>query len=306
MRKGKTMSVEKQLSIYGYIFIIPLIFGALFIWLPNIISSFNYTINELTVTAEDGIVLSFRGFEYFKTALTQNAEFIPLLLSTLQTVVAQIPIIIIFSLFIAVILNRKFFGRTVVRAIFFIPVVLVSGVVSNTASQTGLMDIMSSAAQTGGEESFELASSVSMLLTSLNMGEGVTEFISSSVENISEIVQSSGVQIFIFIAALQEIPTSLYEASEVEGCSKWESFWKITFPMLLPQILVVTIYTFVDCLSDSTLDLYKYLDSLAFSQQQYSYASSMYWLYSLSLALIVLIVAGIVGAVNRSSRKGLS
>ena len=203
-------------------------------------------------------------------------------------------------------LNRKFFGRTVVRAIFFIPVVLVSGVVSNTASQTGLMDIMSSAAQTGGEESFELASSVSMLLTSLNMGEGVTEFISSSVENISEIVQSSGVQIFIFIAALQEIPTSLYEASEVEGCSKWESFWKITFPMLLPQILVVTIYTFVDCLSDSTLDLYKHLDSLAFSQQQYSYASSMYWLYSLSLALIVLIVAGIVGAVNRSSRKGLS
>ena len=205
----------------------------------------------------------------------------------------------------AVLLNQNFRGRTFVRAVFFIPVVLVTGVVANTAYETGLNDILSS--QNLGDaanQATQMTAGVESLLLSLNFGEGLLSFVSAAVTGISRVVQSSGVQIFLFLAALQEIPESLYEAARVEGCTKWETFWKITLPMLAPQILVVAIYTLVDMFSQSDSALFKYLDSLAFSQQQYSYASSMYWLYTAAVGIAIAVVGLIIARATRRRAEG--
>jgi len=302
--KRKPCSLERKLSRCGYVFILPLIFGVCVIWLPNIVQAMVFTLNELKVLPGD-YTLTWMGLEYFRRALTENAEFIPLLLSSLRSLASDIPVILIFSLFMAVLLNQNFRGRTFVRAVFFIPVVLVTGVVANTAYETGLNDILSS--QNLGDaanQATQMTAGVESLLLSLNFGEGLLSFVSAAVTGISRVVQSSGVQIFLFLAALQEIPESLYEAARVEGCTKWETFWKITLPMLAPQILVVAIYTLVDMFSQSDSALFKYLDSLAFSQQQYSYASSMYWLYTAAVGIAIAVVGLIIARATRRRAEG--
>ena len=304
MAKRKPCSLEHKLSRCGYVFILPLIFGVCVIWLPNIVQAMVFTLNELKVLPGD-YTLTWMGLEYFRRALTENAEFIPLLLSSLRSLASDIPVILIFSLFMAVLLNQNFRGRTFVRAVFFIPVVLVTGVVANTAYETGLNDILSS--QNLGDaanQATQMTAGVESLLLSLNFGEGLLSFVSAAVTGISRVVQSSGVQIFLFLAALQEIPESLYEAARVEGCTKWETFWKITLPMLAPQILVVAIYTLVDMFSQSDSALFKYLDSLAFSQQQYSYASSMYWLYTAAVGIAIAVVGLIIARATRRRAEG--
>lgn len=166
-----------------------------------------FTLNELKVLPGD-YTLTWMGLEYFRRALTENAEFIPLLLSSLRSLASDIPVILIFSLFMAVLLNQNFRGRTFVRAVFFIPVVLVTGVVANTAYETGLNDILSS--QNLGDaanQATQMTAGVESLLLSLNFGEGLLSFVSAAVTGISRVVQSSGVQIFLFLAALQEIPS---------------------------------------------------------------------------------------------------
>ena len=293
MAKRKPCSLERKLSRCGYVFILPLIFGVCVIWLPNIVQAMVFTLNELKVLPGD-YTLTWMGLEYFRRALTENAEFIPLLLSSLRSLASDIPVILIFSLFMAVLLNQNFRGRTFVRAVFFIPVVLVTGVVANTAYETGLNDILSS--QNLGDaanQATQMTAGVESLLLSLNFGEGLLSFVSAAVTGISRVVQSSGVQIFLFLAALQEIPESLYEA-----------FWKITLPMLAPQILVVAIYTLVDMFSQSDSALFKYLDSLAFSQQQYSYASSMYWLYTAAVGIAIAVVGLIIARATRRRAEG--
>ena len=298
MRPKKTLSVERRLSRCGYVFLLPLFFGALCIWLPILIQSVLFTVNELTVTP-GGFTLEWKGLEYFRAALFDDAEYIPLLVSSLRSLVTELPVLLIFSLFMAVLLNQQFRGRAFVRAVFFIPVVLVSGVVANTAYETGMADLMASQNLGDGSEGMQLAAGVTDLLLSLNMGEGLMTGVSQAVTGISQVVESSGVQIFLFLAALQEIPESLYEAARVEGCTKWESFWKVTLPMLVPQIIVVAIYTLVDIFSQSDSPLFKHLDSLAFSQQQYSYASSMYWIYSLVMGLLIGVAALIILSMRR-------
>ena len=219
MAKRKPCSLERKLSRCGYVFILPLIFGVCVIWLPNIVQAMVFTLNELKVLPGD-YTLTWMGLEYFRRALTENAEFIPLLLSSLRSLASDIPVILIFSLFMAVLLNQNFRGRTFVRAVFFIPVVLVTGVVANTAYETGLNDILSS--QNLGDaanQATQMTAGVESLLLSLNFGEGLLSFVSAAVTGISRVVQSSGVQIFLFLAALQEIPESLYEAARVEGCT---------------------------------------------------------------------------------------
>ena len=304
LAKPKKLSLERKLSRCGYVFILPLIFGVFMIWLPNIVQAMVFTLNELTVKP-GSYELEWMGFEYFRQALFENAEFIPMLLSSLQSLVADIPVILIFSLFMAVMLNQEFHGRTFVRAVFFIPVVLVTGVVANTAYETGLSDIMAS--QNLGDtasQTARLTAEIESLLLSLNFGEGLLGIVSAAVTGISDVVQSSGVQIFLFLAALQEIPESLYEAARVEGCTKWETFWKITLPMLAPQILVVAIYTLVDIFSQSDSPLFKYLDSLAFAQQQYSYASAMYWLYTAAVGIGIAVVGLIIARATHRRVEG--
>lgn len=282
--RKKQASFERQQKIAGYIFIAPLIFGAAFMFLPNIIKTIIYSLNDM-VLGNGNYTLEWKGFEYYYKALFVNADFIQYVLKSLGEMLVYVPTIVIFSLFISSVLNQKFKGRVIVRAIFFLPVVIATGIVTKVDSAYDLVSVMSSrdAAEGASESLFQMSS----FLYSLNFNENLTKIVVSAANGISNIVNSSGMQIFIFLAAFQEIPVSSYEAAAVEGCSKWEAFWKITIPSVKSQIIVASVYTVIDTFTKTDNVIFNYIHNVAFAENQYSYAMSMYVIYLTSLGLML-------------------
>ena len=190
-----------------------------------------------------------------KTVDSDGKTFIEMIFTSFANQIIDVVIILMFSLFIAVLLNTKMAGRTAFRAIFFVPVVVGAGIIAKIdASASEILDAMSSlegidmGTSQGGEQASGLVSSmdVEMLLMNLGLGGSLTDVVVQLVERIYEIVNRSGVQMLIFLAGLQNISPSVYESCQMEGATAWETFWKITFPMISPMILVNAFYTIID------------------------------------------------------------
>ena len=289
MKNKKTLSLsfEKKQKIAGYLFVLPIILGALVLFMPNLIKTIVFSFNEINLSG-DGYTLGWKGFDYYYKVLFVNADFIQYVIRSFGEMLVYVPTIIIFSLFMASVLNQKFKGRVIARAIFFLPVVLATGIVTKTdmaydlvATLTG-RDLMDE----GSKQLFGMSS----FLYSLNFSESLTEIVVNAANGIENIINSSGMQIFILLAAFQEIPLSSYEAAAVEGCSKWETFWKITIPSVKNQIIVTAIYTVIDIFTKTDNELFNYIYDIAFAGNQYSEAMAMYVTYLLSLGIMLAIV----------------
>lgn len=299
MKNKKTLSLsfEKKQKIAGYLFVLPIILGALVLFMPNLIKTIVFSFNEINLSG-DGYTLGWKGFDYYYKVLFVNADFIQYVIRSFGEMLVYVPTIIIFSLFMASVLNQKFKGRVIARAIFFLPVVLATGIVTKTdmaydlvATLTG-RDLMDE----GSKQLFGMSS----FLYSLNFSESLTEIVVNAANGIENIINSSGMQIFILLAAFQEIPLSSYEAAAVEGCSKWETFWKITIPSVKNQIVVTAIYTVIDIFTKTDNELFNYIYDIAFAGNQYSEAMAMYVTYLLSLGIMLAIV---MFTVSRIAKK---
>lgn len=285
--KNKGSSFIEKRARYGYIFILPLIIGIIFIFVPNIVLTLRYSLSD--IDSSNNFSMHLTGFKYYKEAFVSDAEFIPLLTKNIRELVVNVPVILIYSLFISTILNQEFIGRTIARIIFFIPVILVTGAIASTDSTAlfygGAGQIIDSGANYGMSD----FSDMSTLLSSINFPEVFKNIVVNAVSNIYNVACSSGLQIFIFLAGLQEIPISLYEAAQIEGCSKWEVFWKITFPMIKPQIAVNAVYTIAASATEKN-DVLQHASDIAFGQNDYSLGSAINILYLLILSVIVTLV----------------
>jgi ABC-type sugar transport system permease subunit len=200
--------------------------------------------------------------------------------------VVNVPLIVIFSLFLAVLLNQKFVGRTAARAIFFLPVILAFGIILSLES-TSLVQAVNEA-NAGGKvvntlSSFELQD----MMLNAGVSEGIVNYLSDAVNRIYQIVSQSGVQILIFLAGIQTISPQLYEAAKMEGATGYEAFWKITFPMVSPLILVNVVYTIVD--SFSMNEMTDLIRDTGFKNFNFGLSSAMAWIYFLAVALILLL-----------------
>src|SRR5699024_9372299 len=245
-RRGLTLSQRK--SAVGLLFISPFLIGFILFFATPLYQSLIYSFSNLTVTAT-GFTLDFIGIDNYNKALKVDPDFIPNLLKTIVQMVSKVPVIIIFSFFAASLLNQKFKGRGFARSVLFLPVILTSGIIMSMEHS----DLLLSSAQSVAEEEIERGSSSMMtlfqfrqLLYSINIPIPIVSFIVLAVDHIYEVVIASGVQILIFLAGLQSIPRSLYEASTMDGATGWENFWKITFPMVSPLILVNMVYTVIN------------------------------------------------------------
>lgn len=290
MRRNKSALFERRAR-YGYIFIAPLILGVCFIFIPNLIETFLYSVCEIDTA--DNFSLDFSGFGFYKDAFRSDPEFLPLLADNLKSLVINVPVIVIYSLFIATLLNQEFRGRVVARIIFFIPVLLATGVLSDTDSTALLYTGAGQVIDTGVSSGISGFADMSALLSSLSFPQPLIDVVTGAVSNIYTITRSSGLQIFIFLAGLQEIPVAVYEAAQIEGCSKWELFWKITFPMISPQIAVNAIYTIAISATDNN-ELLSYSNNLAFGESNYSLATAMNIVYLLALGAFIMVVLGLV------------
>lgn len=290
--KGKKLSYKNKCSWAGFLFTLPWIIGFIFIFLRPLISLFLYSVCDLKVEIGH-LNKSYIGFSNYISIFTTDAEFLPKLTENLLELLYKTPIILAFSLFISVLLNKKFIGRTIVRTIFFIPVIAGSGGVVMSIMNG---DVMSQSVLNGSRTSMLFQSfSMQSILLEAGVSSEIISVYMNIVSGVFELTWRSGLQIVLFIAALQNVSPQLYEAAKVEGATSWEVFWNVTFPLITPILIVNLIYTIIDSLSDCSNGVIEYSINLC-RQMQFSYSSAIATIYFL---IISVIVVGVYLIVNR-------
>lgn len=277
-------SYDGQKSLWGFLFLLPWILGFIFFFLVPLLTSLQYSFSTVE-SGSEGIQTTFIGFSNYIRAVAVNPNFNRELVDSILAIVIDVPLILIFSLFIAVILNQEFFGRGVARSIFFLPVILASGVILGLESESLVQEINAQNATGGGLTGALQAFELERIMIGAGVNETIISYLTGAVGRIYEIVSLSGVQILIFLASIQTISPSVYEAAKMEGATGYEAFWKITLPMVSPLILVNLVYTIIDSFARSPVtDL---IMETGFNNFNFGLSSAMAWLYFLSIMLIL-------------------
>lgn len=249
-----------------------------------------------------GFDVVFSGLKNLRYIFQTDPDFAKNLVASLTSLLYTVPVVIIASLFFAIVLNAKFHGRTVVRAIFFLPVIIASGVVMEIINSDTFASGLISSSQ--GMDAAVSASSYGLteLLIQMGLSEDIVSYFSYISSNLYDLMWRTGIQMIIFLAALQSISPALYEASAIEGASAWENFWMITIPMIAPMILVNIVYTIIDTFTDSANVVMDQITTV-FRDQQYSRAAAMSWVYFLIIGVILGVVLFISARSGRSKSR---
>ena len=298
---GKPVSLDKKKARAGWLFVLPFVIGFVLVYLPIIYDSIKISFHEMETLRTGGYVLHWVGFDNYKTALMEP-EFVTTLLQGIGSFILEIPAIVIFSLFVAIILNQKMAGRAAFRAIFFIPVILATGLISELDATSGLNNVVDPSqggidTGTGQNQVAEIVSAMDIqaLFSNMVIGNDLLEYVAQLVNNIYDIVNRCGVQMLIFLSGLQSISPAIYESCQIDGASAWESFWKITLPMISPMILVNSVYTIIDSFTAESNSVMSYISGVYNTDTTGQVVSSaMSWMYFLIVILIVAAVAGIL------------
>ena len=285
IKVSKGLNYKQQKLLWAFIFLTPWLIGIGLLFVYPLITSFRYSFNFLELTRNDGLITIPVGFANYRNALLEHTYgeliFQEVLLSTLVDVLINMPVIIIFSLFIATILNTEFRGRAIVRAIFFVPVILNSGAIAAALSSgESLTQVLMESGNLGAVFNLE------EYLLRAGMGTGLVGFIVSLIERIYSILSLAGVPILLFLASIQSIPKHLYEAAEIEGATKYEQLWLITLPNVTPHIVTVAIYVLVD--TYLTSDVSTYIASLG--RTEWGLSAAMSWIYVAMMLLVLALV----------------
>ena len=301
-KPNKIVSLDKKKARAGWLFVLPFVLGFIIIYLPVIIDSLKYSFCEIKILQGGGFDLKFVGFKNYQEAIAGDPNFVQVLFSGLKQLLFDIPAIVIFSLFMAVLLNKKMFGRAAIRAIFFVPVILSTGLIANIDASNILNDYMGSTGGiddgTGASGVTEIVSmaDVSWLFSNMAVGTELMTYVTTVVNNIYNIINRSGVQMLIFLAGLQSVSPAIYESASIDGATGWETFWKITFPMVSPMILVNTIYTVIDSFTAESNTVMKYIDEVYNKAGGNVVATAMSWIYFLIVILAIAVFAAIISA----------
>jgi len=278
--KKKGMSMRQRRTLEGIMFISPWIIGALLFFVYPIIKSIQLSMSELT--SMNGMVMEWVGLKNFEALITEDTSYITNFLTAIKNTMINTPITLVFSLLIAMLINRDIKGRGAFRTIFFIPVLLGTGYVMNILVNNNASNVVS-----GGVDS----ALITMLMKSVGSTFGT--FVQTFLSTITTVLWKSGVQIILFLAGLQGIPGTLYEASRCDGATEWENFWKITFPLLSPIILLNFVYTMIDSFTDASNPIIANIEHQFQNQGALDVGAAMGWMYF----LFTFIVCGIVFAV---------
>ena len=287
MKKGLTY--EQKKSRVAYLFLIPWVIGTVFFFFRPLIESVMYSLGSYEIT-DTGYTIKLTGFSHYVEIFTSDADYIRNITKSLQSMVLTVPSIVLLSLFISIILNQKFRGRTAFRAIFFLPILVGSSAIMSILNG----DVFAQSMSSGTHVSYLFQSDFlkSVLLES-GIAENVVTTATGLVDSVFQLIWKSGIQILIFIAGLQNISDSMYEVAKIEGATAWECFWKVTVPMLSSTILINLIYTIIDSFVDFSNPVMKQIDTL--SKQMYiEMSSAMAWFYFLIVLILIIIVYALI------------
>ena len=298
-KKKKRLSLMRKRMIAGYLFILPWLVGFLTFYIKSIFQTVQFSFSEMTMDAiNGGYTLTPVAWENFRYAFLEHGSFKQTLTSSVMNMLVDVPLITFFSLFMAMMLNKKFPGRSIVRAIFFLPVILASGAIVDAIAMGEMMmqgGVVGQSAEMEASAASSIAFDIDYLISmfmNLGLPAKLLDYITSAVGRINDIISMSGVQIVLFIAALQSIPSSLYEVAKIEGATGYETFWKITFPMVMPHIITNVVYTIVDSFEES--EILKLADTTTFNQFNYGVGSVMTITSTLITCIILVVVVGFI------------
>ena len=302
-KRRRAASLDKKKARAGWIFVLPFILGFVLIYLPIIYDSIKYSFHQIEIQQGGGYRLLFVGWENYQEALFVDPTFVQTLTSGIQQLIFDIPAIVIFSLFMAVLLNQKMIGCGAFSAIFLIPVILTTGLIAQIDQGNQLIEYMGSETASiddgsGQNQVTEIISvmDIEMLFSTMQVGGELLTYVVNMVNNIFNIVNRSGVQMLIFLAGLQSISPAIYESCQIDGATAWETFWKITFPMISPMILVNAIYTVIDSFTAASNNVMSYISGVYQQANGNVISSAMSWMYFLIVILIIAIVAAVMSA----------
>ena len=309
-KKKRASSLDRIKARSGWFFVLPFIIGFLIIYMPIVAESIYYSFTETRTLPGGGFNAEWVGLFNYSEALFTNPQFVLTLTAGMRQLVMDIPSIVIFSLFMAIMLNQKMMGRAIFRVIFFIPVILSTGIIDRIDQGNQLLSFMGDTGTTIGTGSNDpntgsgnsgVVEFVSMLdfyelFGNMKVGMELVTFVVSAVNNILHIVNRSGVQMLIFLGGLQSISPAIYESAYMEGASAWETFWKITFPMVSPMILVCALYTVIDSFTARSNTMMTLIESVYNQPGGPVLSSAMAWMYF----LVVILMLALVGLVISS------
>lgn len=282
MRKKLPYHTKKK--IYGLLFITPWLVGFLLFFAVPFVQSCLYGFQNLTTTV-DGMVGEWVGLDNFSYALFRDTEFLVQCVGSLSDLVT-VPLILVYSICFALLLKKDYPGRTLMRAIAFLPVIIGSGV---------LMDIMKtdvfSSSVNGAETTYLFSSSgLTGFFQSMGLPVRIIDFINDVISRIFDLTWRSGVQILLFLAGLHNIPSYVYEAADIEGANALEQFFKITLPMLTPMILLNVVYSVIDIFADFGNTIIQMIYNTAFTNVRFGYSSALSILYFIMVAVVLIVL----------------
>jgi len=284
------LSLGQKRNLGGWLFISPFLLGFALFFLYPFAQSIIFSLSKLEI-GKDGFTLSWIGMENYRYALRVHPTYVRDLTTNVLNTVKNVPLVLVFSFFAACLLNQDFKGRLLARVVFFLPVILSAGVLFRLEAMNYIMRISAidpSAAGTG------VSSMVVPFLQTIRLPDFFINYIMYAITIIPAVIRASGIQILVFLAGLQSVPPSLYEAADVEGATGWERFWMITLPMLSPLVLTNLVYTIIDSFTAGDNTLIDLIRSTIFSGGGYGASTAMAWIYFAVIGLILAISIGIV------------
>ena len=314
-RRRKIASLDRRKARAGWFFVLPFLIGFVLIYLPMVWQSIQISFSHTRFLTGGAYKIEWVGFQNYSDALQVDPKFTQVLVTGLGNLAIDIPAILIFSLFMAIMLNQKMVGRAVFRSIFFIPVVLSTGIMEVISAMDVLGDQMASGEgidDGSGKETETLVSAddLALLFANMKVGNELVEIVTDMVNNIFDIVNRSGVQMLIFLAALQSISPAIYESCKIDGATSWETFWKITLPMISPMILVNGVYTIIDSFTTESNPVMVYVQTVYsdgtganYGNKAPSISTAMSWIYFAIVGLVVALIAAIMSGFVFYQRK---
>ena len=291
MRNKKNRGINALKAHYGRICVFPWVIGLVLFFALPIIQSVIYSFSKVSLTAS-GLKTSFVGLKNFNYIFAQNADYLDYIAKAVVRFLYSFPVILIISLILAIILNQRLKGRIFFRALYFMPVIIASGAVLNVI----LSSFSNGVSNIETDESVAMAMfDVNEIVESLGLPQKLGDYFVTVINGIMNMIWNCGVQTVLFISGMQTIPPLLYEVSKVEGATKWEEFWFITFPMLSRVMVLVSVFTMVELMTAQSNSVM--MQAYTFMRMQnYGEGSAMLWSYFLVIGVIMAVV---LGAYNR-------
>ena len=293
------MSLTARSAWTGRAFVLLFYIGFIFFFLAPLIQSIRFSFSNVTISSE-GYQTEWIGWKNYIDNFTGSATFIGNLQASLLQMLWKLPVILISSLFLAILLNQKFRGRTFIRAVFFLPAIVASGIVITIIKNDNLAASVLTGNMISSGSVFK-SDFLGNFLSELGLGEKISGYATMISNQMFDSLWLTGIQMIIFLAGLQSILSQLYEVSAIEGATAWENFWMITIPMLMPIILVNTVYTIVDTFTDNSNAVMQQV-LLNVKNVNLGWASSMAWTYFAIIGVILAIILFIFSSMNKEPK----